>query len=99
MLELRILTPLLDWKRWSEALSRHQSYDPRFEVQMSLRATAFSMSGEEICSVVLRELLDVRVEPLNCAGPVQPGGCRSRMRSVLHSKFPCPRNSRPCTSS
>ena len=60
-----------------EALSRHHSYHPRFEVRISLRATAFSMFREEICSVVLRELLDVCVEPLNCANPVQPGRCTS----------------------
>ena len=63
MLELRILTPLLDWKRCSQAFSRHHSYHPRFEVQISLRATVFSMLREAICSVVLRELLDVCVEP------------------------------------
>ena len=67
LLELRIPTPLLDWKRCSQALSRHHSYHPRFEIQISLRATAFSMFRKEICSVVLRELLDVCVEPLNCA--------------------------------
>ena len=31
------------------------------------------MFREEICSVVLRELLDVCVEPLNCTSPGQPG--------------------------
>ena len=36
MLELRILTTLIDWKRCSQALSRHHSYHPRFEVQISL---------------------------------------------------------------
>ena len=30
------------------------------------------MFGEQICSVVLRELLDVRVAPLHSEGPVQP---------------------------
>ena len=30
------------------------------------------MFREEICSIV-RELLEVRVVPLRCAGPVQPG--------------------------
>ena len=75
----RILTPpaRLD----SQALRRHHSYHPRIEVQIALRATAFSMFREEICSVVLRELLDVRVEPLNCTGPVQPGRCSSRASS------------------
>ena len=77
MLELRILTRLLDWKRCLQALSRHR----RFEVQISLRATAFSMFREEICSVVLRELLEVRVEPLNSTGPVQPDGCSTRASS------------------
>ena len=43
MLELRTLTPLLDWKRCSQALSRHHSYHPGFEVHVSLRATAFSI--------------------------------------------------------
>ena len=47
----------------------------RFEVQF------FLMFREEICSVVLRELLDVCVEPLNCTGPVQPGRCSSRTSS------------------
>ena len=42
MLELRILTPLLDWKHCSQALSRHHSYHPGFEVHV-LRATAFSI--------------------------------------------------------
>ena len=41
MLELGILTPLLDWKRCSQALSRH--HHPGFEVHVSLRATAFSI--------------------------------------------------------
>ena len=30
------------------------------------------MFREAICSVVLRELLDVCVAPLHCTGPVQP---------------------------
>ena len=35
----------------------------------------------EICSVVLRELLEVRAAPLHCTNPVQPGGCTSRSSS------------------
>ena len=69
---------LLDWKRCSQALSRQHPYHPRFQVQISLRATAISMFREEICSVVHRELLHVCAEPLNCTGPVQPGKCSSR---------------------
>ena len=57
----------------------------------------FQMFRVEICRVVLRELLEVRVAPLHCTGPVQPGRCSSR--AVFHSKFLCPRNSPSCTSS
>ena len=39
------------------------------------------MFREEICSVVLRELLEVRDVPLHCTGPVQPGKCSSRASS------------------
>ena len=83
MLELRILAPLLDWKRCSQALSRHHSYHPGFEVHVSLRATAFSMFREEICRVEICSvvLLEVRVAPLRCTGPVQPGRCSSRASS------------------
>ena len=38
------------------------------------------MFREEICTVVLLKLLKVRVVPLHCAGPVQPG-CSSRASS------------------
>ena len=37
---------LFDWKRFSEALSRHHSYLPGFEVQVSLRATVFSVDPD-----------------------------------------------------
>ena len=80
MLELRILTLLLDWKRCPQALSRHPSYHPGFEVHDSLRATAFSIPPKhfraKICSVVL---LEVRVGPPLCT--VQPGRCSSRTSS------------------
>ena len=61
-----------------------------------LASDTFTMFREEICSVVLRELLDVCVEPLNCTSPAQPAGCSSR---AFRSKFPCPHNSPSCTSS
>ena len=38
------------------------------------------MFREAICSVVLRELLDVRVAPLHCTGPVQPGAVLELLR-------------------
>ena len=44
LLELRIFAPLLDWSSCSQAISRHHSYHPGFEVHVSLRATAFSTS-------------------------------------------------------
>ena len=76
MLELRIRTLLLDWKRGSEALSRHHSYHRGFEVHFSLRATAFSINPSFFCCRDLKccPQIEVRVVPLLCA--VQPGRCR-----------------------
>ena len=59
MLELRIRTLLLDWKRGSEALSRHHSYHPGFEAHFSLRATAFSINPNFLLlSLVLKSISD-----------------------------------------
>ena len=41
--KLRTRTHLLVWKRCSQALSRHHSYHPGFEVHVFLRATVFSI--------------------------------------------------------
>ena len=43
---LRDVCSLNDWKRFSKALSRHHSYLPRFEVQVPLRATVFSIHSD-----------------------------------------------------
>ena len=68
MLELRKLTPLLEWKRCSQALSRHQSsvvpirtirtiQDSKSKFPCErLRSQSIQMFREEICSVVLSVL-------------------------------------------
>ena len=82
MLELRTLTPLLDWKRCSQALSRHHSYHPGLRGSRFLASDCVLNPSKhfrvEICSVVL---LEVRVAPLHCTSPVQPGRCSSRASS------------------
>ena len=59
------------------------------------------MFRDDICSRVLRELLDVCAEPLNCTGLCNLASVvlELLLDEKFHSKFPCPRNSLSCTSS